>query len=445
MRRLLVAALVFPFLSVPVFADPQKETPASTELQKEVEKLIEKLGDEEFTVRDKAAKRILEIGADALPTLRKALDHPDAEVKRRLAEMVPAIEISTALSPKIVNLNADKQTLKQIFDDLTKQTGYRYEYFNNNPNQTYSFKFDKKPIWQVLDTIGAETGMAVQQSFQDEVVRLQQQDTQVPYVSYDGPFRAVATGFQLVKNNDFGALQRSNPLPGRSSTLTLNIMLFAEPRTPMLSVGQGMVTTAYDEDKNSMNPDDGDKSNPNSLVTSRSFYRNGGSRMYNSQASVNLLMPADSSRKVKYIKGNVPVTLVIAQKQELLTSEVLKAKGKQYTAGNITISVDDVTENPGGGIALKMVITNADNKSNPNDYTWQNSIYQRLEVQDAEGHKFNHGGSSWGGGGPGQMNMTLNLTPPVGAKPGAAAKLLFQAWTTMQTSMTFEFKDLPLP
>jgi hypothetical protein len=148
---------------------------------------------------------------------------------------------------------------------------------------------------------------------------------------------------------------------------------------------------------------------------------------------------------VQYIKGNIPVTLVTFQKQELLTSEVLKAKGRKFTAGTIEINVEDVTENPGGNVSIKMTVTNSDSKANPNDYSWQNAIYQRIEVQDADGHKFNHAGSSYGGNGPGQMNLTLNLSPPVGPNAGGAAKFYFQAWTTLQSSVTFEFKDLPLP
>jgi len=442
--RVLLAVVVVSCLLAPTFAEgPEKDKSAgNNEIQKDVEKLIEQLADEDFSVRDKAAKRLLEIGADGLPTLRNALNHSDAEVRRRLEDLVPTIETSAALSPKIVSLTAEKQTLKQIFDELSKQTGYKCEFFNNNQNQQYSFKFEKKPLWQVLDAIGDSTGLTIQQSYQEDVIRLQPQDAQVPYVCYDGPFRTVATGFQLIKNNNFGTLQRSNPTPSRSETLTLNLMVFAEPKTPMLSIGQASISTAYDENKVSMKPDDTDRNNP---LASRSYYRNGGYKMFCTQATANLVLPADSSRTVKYIKGNIPVTLITAQKQELLTTEVLKAKGKQFTSGKITMSIENVTENPGGQVAIDMNVTNSDSKNDPNDYTWQNSIYQRLEVQDGEGNKFGHAGCSWGGSGPGQMHLTLRVMPPVGPKAAPAAKLLFQAWTTMQSAVTFEFKDLPLP
>jgi hypothetical protein len=447
MRKFILPVIFISFLAIPSIAEPpeKEKSPPTTDVRSDVDKLIEQLADEDFAVRDKAAKKLLELGAEALPALRKAIDHPDLEARKRITDLVPTIETNVALSPKVVTLDAEKQTLKQIFDEMTKQTGYRYEFFNNNPNQTFSFKFDKKPLWQVLDTISESAGLTIQQSYQDDVVRLQGQDAHVPYICYDGPFRVVATGFQLFKNNDFGVQQRTNPNPNRSESLTLNLMVYAEPKTPMLSLGQASITTAYDENKVSMNPDDADRNNGNNnRWVSRSPYGNGGYRMFNCQASASLFLPGDSTRKVKYIKGNVPVTLITSQKQEVLTSEVLKAKGKQYTIGNITINLEDVTENPGGGLSLKMSINNSENK-NPNDYSWQNSIYQRIEVQDADGHKFNHAGSNWGNSGPGHMNITLNLSPPVGPKVGPATKFMFQDWKTMQSVVTFEFKDLPLP
>jgi hypothetical protein len=420
----------------------EKEEP-SKEVRKDVEKLVEQLGDNDIEVRENAAKKLREIGADALPTMRKSLEHQDAEIRRRLADLIPSIETTSALAPKIVTIDADKQSLKQIFDDLTKQTGYKFEFFNNNPNVTVTLKCEKKPLWQALDAISQETGLMVMAGYQDDTVRLQPQDAHVPYVSYDGAFRVVATGFQLTKTNNFGQVPRSNPTPQKTDSLLFNLMVYAEPKLPMLSVGQGTIEKAYDENKLSMNPAELDKNNPNNPLVSRSFYRSGGYRMFSTQSSTNLLMPGDSSRKVKYIKGSIPVTLVVSQKQELLTSEVLKVKGKQFESGNITIAVEDVTENPGGGVSLKMNITNNDNKKDANDYTWQNSIYQRMELQDEEGKKFGHGGSSWGSSGPGQMHLTLNFTPPGGGK--AATKFLFQAWKTMDTEINFEFKDLPLP
>jgi hypothetical protein len=410
-----------------------------------VEKLITQLGDEDYKLRDAASKKLLEMGSEALPDLRKALEHSDQEIRRRVTELVPAIETAAVLSPKIVTLSSEKQTVKQIVDDLTKQTGYKFEFFGGNTEQACSLKIEKKPLWQALDALCDAAGMTVIQTYSEESIRLQAQDCHVPHVCYDGPFRVVATGFQQIKNNNFGQLPRTNPQPQRNDSLTLNVMVYVEPKVPMLSVGQPVITSAYDEHKASMNPDSVEH-NPGNVLISRGYYRNGGYKMFSTQTAVNLLPAADNARMVKHIKGNIPVTLLTAQKVEVLTTDILKAKGKKFQCGPISINLEDVTQPVAGQVQLKLNVINEESKANPNDYTWQNSIYQRIEVQDDQGNKFMNSGSSWGGSGPGHMQMTLNYNPPGGAvKAGAPAKFVFHNWSSMQTAVTFEFKELPLP
>src|SRR5262249_47705721 len=58
----------------------------------EVGGLVRQLGDESFAKRDAAEKRLFELGEDALAELKKAADHPDAEVARRAQRLVRAID-----------------------------------------------------------------------------------------------------------------------------------------------------------------------------------------------------------------------------------------------------------------------------------------------------------------------------------------------------------------
>jgi len=60
---------------------------------KEIDKLIEQLGDEQLTLRKAACKRLEAIGDPALPQLRKAEhDHSDPDVRLRAGVLVRAIE-----------------------------------------------------------------------------------------------------------------------------------------------------------------------------------------------------------------------------------------------------------------------------------------------------------------------------------------------------------------
>ena len=100
-----------------------------------------------------------------------------------------------------------------------------------------------------------------------------------------------------------------------------------------------------------------------------------------------------------------------------------------------------------------------------------NSLYQRLELTDADGNKFQNQGSNWGTSGPNFATITFTFGPPVPqqqmakmnirglvlpglpaaaapkpAKPaGPPTKLVYTTWETMDHLVPFTFTDLPLP
>jgi HEAT repeat protein len=66
---------------------------------KSIAQLIEDLGNQDFNVREAAAKAIEALGPEALPALRKAKDHPELEVRRRIKEWIPKFEMGAAACP----------------------------------------------------------------------------------------------------------------------------------------------------------------------------------------------------------------------------------------------------------------------------------------------------------------------------------------------------------
>ena len=66
----------------------------------DVDQLIKQLNDEEFQVREKATKALIEKGKPALPALRKALKNESSlEVKARLNAVIREIEIEPLMHP----------------------------------------------------------------------------------------------------------------------------------------------------------------------------------------------------------------------------------------------------------------------------------------------------------------------------------------------------------
>src|SRR5262249_8732909 len=95
----------------------EKSPAAEAEILPAAEKLIEQLGASDFRQRDAAAKALEAMGPKALGGLRKAREHSDPEVQRRVEALLPAIETAALLTPKRVTVHLKKRTVRQIVDE----------------------------------------------------------------------------------------------------------------------------------------------------------------------------------------------------------------------------------------------------------------------------------------------------------------------------------------
>src|SRR5262245_12946658 len=86
---------------------------------------IERLGSNDFRTREAASLALSKVGYNALPALRKAQAHPDPEIRRRLEELIPALETAAALEPRRVTLKMANKPVKEILAEITRQTGYK--------------------------------------------------------------------------------------------------------------------------------------------------------------------------------------------------------------------------------------------------------------------------------------------------------------------------------
>jgi hypothetical protein len=67
-------------------------TEISPELAKKIDEFVEKLGADDFKVREDAMEKLLEVGEPAIPALKKALNHKDAEVRWRAEVILKELE-----------------------------------------------------------------------------------------------------------------------------------------------------------------------------------------------------------------------------------------------------------------------------------------------------------------------------------------------------------------
>jgi hypothetical protein len=419
-------------------------TPNQPAASSQIEALIEQLADRDYHRREAASKALATFGTDALSHLQKARSHPDPEVRRRLDELIPPLEAKLLLAPKRVSLHLKNRPIHEAIDELTRQTGYKFAGVDHVGGKTdklvYTFDFDNLPFWQAMDRVCDAGGFVLQQNYYgDDSLRLfRQAESYVPFVSYDGPFKVIATGFHYSRSNQFAHIIRTQPAQQNSESLQVNLTLAVEPKLPILKLGFVRLSAAEDDQKQSMLPGG---TEVGAMGGARSYY-SGGYRSYVQQTQAALLLPSRTSRTVRILKGLIPVTLLADQKPAVVTNHVLSEKGKKLTAGAATFFLEDITELAGKQYQIKMSVAE-ESKDGPDDWTRIQSLQQRIEIQDDKGKKEQFYFNSIGTNGVNNAQYTITIQPTANAGP--PARLVYYAWVLMEHEVPFEFRDLPLP
>jgi hypothetical protein len=93
----------FLLVSAGAFAEPQdKATPAKMQVSpSEIKKLIADLAHKDFREREKATKRLGEIGLPALKALQEAADNGDAETRQRATNLAKGIRAANCLPTRV--------------------------------------------------------------------------------------------------------------------------------------------------------------------------------------------------------------------------------------------------------------------------------------------------------------------------------------------------------
>jgi hypothetical protein len=428
---------------------PVKKTATSSHLRQ----LIERLGDRQYRIRQAAQKELLKLDSDeAIAALQQAYKtSKDREVIRRLDLILPSLEKVALLRPKLVTLNMDKRTIREVVAEISRQTGYSINVDNAFNNTKYTFKFDKVPFWKALDEVCRQGKMSIYPYYYgnyNDQLRLYSYGTPPgPYINYSQAFRFVAGSFNYQRNISFnGSAYTKQPNNLRSESLSFHFSINTEPKVPFLQVMAPVVTEAYDE-----------KNRPMALktVTSPKYYQppyygkyGGGSRSYFHSTSVALKRPARDSKTAKLIKGEIPVMLLSQQKPEIVIKKLVGMKQKNFKGRRSEIDITQVTEanNWGNGKMYTIAMTVKEDGGTGNyDYYWSQTLQHRLELVDAKGNKYvvwssslyNRGGRTATGSITFRPNGTTPYGPPV--------KLTFYRWVPIRYKIKFEFKDLPLP
>jgi len=436
MRRRIGLALV---LCAGVAAPAWAEAPAEA-VPPPVEKLIAQLADANYKTREAATKALAERGDELLPALRKAQPHPDPEARTRLTKLIADAERSVTLAPKRVTLKLDQVPVKDAVAALAKESGYKIEVQGANPTAV-SLDVTNVPFWEAFDKLCLAGGLVLQQHYDNSNgLTLFQQNSFTPHVDHRGPFRLAAVSFNYSKSLTFSSLPRNQLSPGtRSESLTFMFSIVAEPRIPLLGLGQVKLTYAADDADNNLLPPP--------LSGQYQSYHSGyyGYRNQMLQTQVQLAGHGGGARGVKAIRGTVPVTFLAEQKPEIVVEKIMDVKKQKFEGKEVTLEIDEVKAANGKTYQIAMTARRAGKDTNNYDYTWTNSLHQRIELTDEKGQKFLSHGFNWNTGTPTSVTGTFLFGDGPNAAMGKPHKLTYYNWVTSQHPVEFEFKGLPLP
>jgi len=403
------------------------------------ESLIRQLSAPEFRARENAVRTIEQLGDAALPALRKAQPHPDPEVRQRLAQLIVRMERNGLLSPKLVTIRADQIPVSEVFKQLSEQTGYKLATVQGG-NQLVMMRAENIPFWQAIDQICNQTGLGLQPHYDTngnsltftKIGRLS------PHVIYAGPFRLSAVSFHHSTMLDLTTPQQQNPMNRpRTESLTFMFQVIGEPKVPLMSLGQPRLDAAVDDQGNSLVAP-GNRFYESSYHHYFSGYRN---PVLQTQVQLN---GHGSATSLRVLKGSLPITFLAEQRPEIVISDILKVKNQKFEGNQVSLEIDEVKEQPGKQYHIRATARRGGNE-NQHDYSWTNSLAQRVELFDDKGEKFQSQGFNWDNGTPTSVTGTFQFGDGGNAKLGKPAKLVYYNWITSQHQIEFEFKDLPLP
>ncbi len=438
-------------------AAPPEATPLVAEkVDPKIAALITDLGSEDYRTREKAGRDLAALGEKALPAMRSILlatDNP--EVQRRLVVLVRKMDTERLLAPKRVTMNLKEKTIKDALDDISKQTNYKIEFSGGGgaaDNLRHNFEFENTPFWVAVDKIASMAGCVVVADYDDETVRVYNQDSVNPHVAYAGPFRFLATNIHSNKSVQLSGISRRGGLNNRSESLTLSFQIQSEPKNPMLGVTQAEVITAVDDLGTSLVP----PKEPNNNNNRAMYYegRGGMMRGHNTYGNLNLNRSGDkNATAIKTLKGKIGIILLTGTSPEIVIADPLKVKTKTFVGRTVELEYGSLAEdaNNKGNYTLEVTVKKlGDDDPNRVDYNWSNYIWNKVELIDAAGNRYQSTGPNNFNNNGSSVQMTIPFGPndrrtgkPM--KLGPPVKVVFNEWLSVTHEVTFEFKDIPLP
>ena len=205
---------------------------ASAEVKQAVTRLIQKLDDNQRSVRQQAELKLVELGKPVLTLLPPPELVSSQSVREALVRVRLQIEKQAAresIQASRINLTG-RFTLKHILQEISQQTGNQLDLTHLSDTQLkqrLNVRFDNTSFWKAIDDLSTKqmlvyriNGPRDQLQFLEQSADQRQTSPANPKVCYNGPFRISIDDLQ------------SRPLAGSPDRelLRITFLIQAEPR-----------------------------------------------------------------------------------------------------------------------------------------------------------------------------------------------------------------------
>lgn len=414
----------------------------------DVDALLKQLEDESIEVREKAAAALVELGDKAEEKVKARMASADGELKMLCRKVLDRIavpkKLRTILPPlRKVTIEARDQKLREVLEDLQRQTGMAMELEGlvDTP-VTVSVK-DVLPL-EALDAVckAADAGYYI--------------DSFSHYsrgkVAIGGPVGGMGAGpmgtgeakIRFQPGSYIGAprqyvrhylveptyitLMKSNNFRQSSSTANLSLRVLWPPGVKPQAGSISVTAVTDDKGRSLYEP----PKIPASKYSAGSMPIRG-----NLIHTMQLVYPESDAQKIASIKG--AATLKYLLEEKLVTFEAPEGAAPQTREyEGLTVELTEF-KLAGGAATLKMVMTGRSRGAEATGPTAGNNYPIRLKLED--GSTASQGSSTMrSGGGSFNWEMTFHQ---VSAKVAAIEIVVDTAY--FSDAFDFELKDIPLP
>jgi hypothetical protein len=432
--------------------------------------LVEELGSPRYLRREAAEAALTRLGRGALPSLRAALDARDPEVRIRALAILTRIEGTLLVQPTPVAFDFREVPIVDAIRAINHQAELSLKLQpENDPAWAESrltlHTVEPLPFWKGVDALCEAGGLHYNFGVQQAAGRREQAfplyHGYVPPpepVSDSGPFRT-----HLASVHYQSEIQLSRPRPAtaprgdRPASLDegahvpsvatrqfyLQFQMAAEPRLSITQNGAPKVIEAIDDLGKSLQIP-----GPSATILRSSGYfgMNPSSLV---RFRVDLVYPETSHRRIKRIKGAMPV-IVATRKPDPLKVPLEGATGKSFRSADVDLSIREVrAARDGQPAAIELTlkplggsVSQTADEVDPMAARLE-SPQEQLEVLDANDQPIAWFPSSSFFNGE-ETRLTLSLLTQ-GTLPPRPSTIAYHGMSRVATEVPFEFRDVPIP